>query len=196
MTLVGELTQRAGDMKKKIGLSVGVIVVILIAFGIKLHDKLTVELPNYSPIDNVVWLGQNWTEEQREWFHHADQGTQTFGIPYEWFMALEQPALSFTAPRLLSDSVYLDRYGFIPSEPNSSTRELPVGFAHGGPMRDPKGRPWLNPRTNMDMTAVGFTCAACHTGRLTYQKTSVLIDGAPALTLPGTPLKVSDSRPS
>ena len=67
------------------------------------------------PIHNAVWLDQNWTTEQRDWFHHPDQGTQTFGIPYEWFMALEQPALSLTAPALLSDPQYLDRYGFIPS---------------------------------------------------------------------------------
>jgi hypothetical protein len=167
--------------KKRIGLAVGAIVVILVALRL-LQDKLTVELPKYPRIESAVWLDQNWTAEQREWFHHADQGTQTFGIPYEWFIALEQPALSFTAPGLLSDPVYLDRYGFIPSNTNPGKPELPIGFAHGGPVRDAKGVPWQNPRTNTDMTAVGLTCAACHTGRFTYQKTTVLIDGAPALT--------------
>jgi len=44
------------------------------------------------------------------------------------------------------------------------------------------GRPWQNPLTKEDMTAVGLTCAACHTGRFTYQKTAVFIDGAPAIT--------------
>jgi hypothetical protein len=170
-------------VKKKIILASGVtVVVILVAFGIKLHDKLTVELPKYPPIESTVWLDQNWTAEQRDRFHHADQGTQTFGIPYEWFMALEQPALSFSAPGLLSDRVYLDRFGFIPSDTNSRTPELPIGFAHGGPMREANGAAWRNPRTNVDMTTVGLTCAACHTGRFTYQKTTVLIDGAPALT--------------
>jgi hypothetical protein len=166
-------------MKKKIGLAVGAILVIL---GIKLHNKLTVELPKYPPIESAVWLDQNWTAEQRAWFHHADQGTQTFGIPYEWFVALEQPALSFTTPGLLSDPLYLDRYGFIPSNTNPGKPELPIGFAHGSSMVQANGAPWRNPRTNTDMTAVGLTCAACHTGRFTYEKTAVLIDGAPALT--------------
>jgi hypothetical protein len=168
---------------KKIGLSVGVIIVIVFAFvAVKVNDKLTVELPKYPPIESAIWLDQNWTTEQRDWFHHADQGTQPFGIPYEWFMALEQPALSLSAPGLLSDRLYLDRFGFIPSDTNSRTPELPIGFAHGGPMREANGAAWRNPRTNLDMTTVGLTCAACHTGRFTYQNTTVLIDGAPALT--------------
>ena len=36
------------------------------------------------------------------------------------------------------------------------------------------------PRT--DMTGIGLTCAACHTGRFTYKDTAVVIDGGPALT--------------
>jgi hypothetical protein len=44
------------------------------------------------------------------------------------------------------------------------------------------GEPWLNPRTKEPMTGLGFTCAACHTGRLTYRQTTLLIDGGPALT--------------
>jgi hypothetical protein len=62
------------------------------------YGDFTVELPSYAPTKRVEWLDQHWSSEQREWFHHADQGTQTFGIPYEWFIALEQPSLSFTAP--------------------------------------------------------------------------------------------------
>jgi hypothetical protein len=169
-------------MEKKIGLAVGVIAIILAGCGLKLlHDEFTVELPKYPPIGNAVWLDQNWTADQRDWFHHADQGTQTFGIPYEWFMALEQPALSFRAPGLLSDPLYLDRYGFIPSDTTAGKPGLPIGFSQGGPMRRPDGTPWRNPGTNVNLIAVGLTCAACHTGRLTYQKTTLLIDGAPAL---------------
>jgi len=169
-------------MKKKIGLTAGAIVVILLGFGgYWLRNNFMVELPKYSPVANVVWLNQNWTTEQRDWFHHADQGTLTFGIPYEWFIALEQPALPFTTHGLLSDPEYLDRYGFIPSNKNPGEPELPIGFAHGGPILDSKGLPWKNPRTNKDATAVGLTCAACHTGRFTYKNTAVLIDGGPAL---------------
>src|SRR5271154_1811961 len=103
---------------KKVLIVVGAVVIILvIVLGVLWRDnrdELTVELPNYPTISKVVWLDQNWTAVQRNWFHHADQGTQTFGIPYEWFIALEQPAISLSDPGLLSDTTYLDRFGFIP----------------------------------------------------------------------------------
>jgi hypothetical protein len=170
----------------KMKLVIGVIVVITAIVGAKpAHDRLTgltVKLPKYPPIERAVWLEQNWSQEERDWFHHADQGTQTFDIPYEWFVALEQPELSFRAPGLLSDPTYLDRYGFISDDSKPGKPQLPVGFAHGSPMLDGNGSPWRNPRSNVEMTTVGFTCAACHTGRLTFLKTSVLVDGAPALT--------------
>jgi hypothetical protein len=167
-------------MKKKIGLAVGVI---LLGFGGKYaYDNFTVEVPEYEPINDVVWLPQNWTTAERDWFHHADQGTQTFGIPYEWFIALEQPPFSFTDSGLLSDPLYLDRYGFIPDSTHPGKPELPIGFAHGGQIFDVTGAPLRNPQTNAEMTSVGFTCAACHTGRFTYQKTTFLVDGGPALT--------------
>ena len=145
-------------------------------------DSLTVCLPQYPPPGKVVWLEQNWTSEQRNWFHHADQGTLTFGIPYEWLVALEQPALSFSKPGLLSDATYLDRYGFIPGDVDTVKHELPIGFARGGAMLQADGSPWLNPQTKANMTGVGLTCAACHTGRFTYHNTTVLVDGGPALT--------------
>lgn len=171
-----------GDMKK---IGIGAILVILLALAFvwtSLNDKFTVQPPNYPLIRNSVWLDQHWTEEQREWFHHADQGTRTFFIPYEWFIALERPELSLTSSGLLADPLYLDRYGFISENSQSGPPELPIGFAHGGPIRDINGAPWRNPQSGKDMTSLGLTCAACHTGRFTYQNTSVLIDGAPALT--------------
>jgi hypothetical protein len=132
-----------------------------------------------------VWLEQNWSRDQRNWFHHVDQGTQTFRIPYEWFMALERPEVSLLGPAgLLSDTAYLDRFGFIPDEGNAgnpAVPQLPVGFGHGGEMRRDDGGIWMNPRTNAPMARIGLTCAACHTGRFTYNDTAVLVDGAPGL---------------
>ena len=103
-------------MKKKIAAATTFGFLLALAVGVKwfLHN-FTVNPPNYPPIENPVWLNQNWSQDQRHWFHHADQGTQTFGIPYEWFTALEQPPFSSSSHGLLSDSAYLDRYGFIPS---------------------------------------------------------------------------------
>ena len=179
-----------------------------------LWRKLHVDLPEYPPVRNTVWLEQNWGPAAREWYHHAQQGGQfppMINVPYEWFIALEQPALSLGAAALLADQHYLDRFGFIPSsaengaydwrhcrEPEavkgyeggsggspSWRHRLPVGFAcsdrQSEPMVLPDGKPWRNSATGETMSAVGLTCAACHTGRLTYRGTEILIDGGSAM---------------
>ena len=133
----------------------------------------------------TVWLDQGVSKENLSWFYHADQGTRTFGFPYEWFMALEQPTISwlpFTKVGLFSDTAYLDRYGFIPDTIIPGKEALPIGFAKGTPMLDSTGAVWRNPRTRKEMIGVGLTCAACHTGSFTYKDTAVVIDGGPALT--------------
>jgi hypothetical protein len=145
-------------------------------------DNLRVELPEYPSVQKTEWLNQQWKADEREWFYHADQGTQTFHIPYEWFMALEQPVLSLTAAGLLSDPVYLDHFGFIPDTKEPDNLGLPIGMTRGKAMVDASGSPWKNPETGQDMRRIGLTCAACHTGRFTYQQTAVVIDGGPALT--------------
>ncbi|HEV3059838.1 MAG TPA: di-heme-cytochrome C peroxidase [Vicinamibacterales bacterium] len=161
---------------------VAAVIVVLVAVGAAyVRQKFTVTVPTYPAAGRTVWLDQNWTREERDWFHHVDQGTQTFRIPYEWFIALEQPVPSLAAQGLLSETAYLDRYGFIPDDSRSARAELPIGFGHGGQMRDAAGAIWINPRTNQPLSRVGLTCAACHTGRFTFNGTAVLIDGGPAL---------------
>jgi mono/diheme cytochrome c family protein len=122
-----------------------------------------------APATGPVWLDQNWSDSERSTYHHASQGTATIPVPYSWFMALEQP----DSRGLFSDPAYLDQFGFIPS-PRSADNPggLPVGFAITPDARDP-----VNGETTL-----GFTCAACHTGRIDYQGTNLLIDGGPALT--------------
>jgi mono/diheme cytochrome c family protein len=155
-----------------------VIVVAAGGYGYWYFQKnLQVELPEYASATKTMWLEQNWTEAQRDWYHHADQGTQTFGVPYEWFVALAQPVVAWN-PGLLTDPAYMDRFGFIPAQAGA----LPVGFGQGGVMLHQDGSPWLNPQTKKPMKRVGLTCAACHTGRFTYQGKEVLVDGGPALT--------------
>jgi len=174
---------RITKLKTGIG-AVAILFIVLVAVGFKIYrDKLYVNLPDYPPINRAAWLDQNWSQQQREWFHHADQGTQTVNIPYEWFVALEQPRLALVGDvGRLSDPSYLDRFGFIPGATKGGENQLPVGFARGGPMSKWDGTSWVNPQTNDPMTSLGFTCAACHTGRLTYKHVTLLIDGGPALT--------------
>jgi hypothetical protein len=80
-------------------------------------------------------------------------------IPQEWFMPLKA---SDGSKPLASD---LERFGFI-SDPTGDP--LPIGFATHKDSQS--GRTW-----------VGFTCAACHTGRIRYGSRSILAEGAPAL---------------
>jgi len=130
--------------------------------------------PHYDAPQQVRWLDQGWGETERSWYHHAPQGTDTLPIHYAWFMALEQPIASVRAVGLLSDPTYLDRFGFIPGVRNGDNPDgLPVGFARTIATDPTGGKP---------IDHVGFTCAACHTGRLTYRGTELLIDGGPALT--------------
>ncbi|WP_298871199.1 hypothetical protein [uncultured Bradyrhizobium sp.] len=105
----------------------------------KAYDGIRVSLPEYPAVRNTRWLDQNWTD-QRDWIHHADQGTATFHIPYEWFMALEQPEMSLRPVGLLSDPRYLDRFGFIP-DPSDSKLGLPIGMARGKAMVDATAKP-------------------------------------------------------
>ena len=82
----------------------------------KLAQLLPPVLPDRAPVKAAYWLDQNWSTEDRHWFHHASQGTATFPVPYAWFVALEQPGLHlFSQPGLLKDSDYLERFGFLPS---------------------------------------------------------------------------------
>jgi hypothetical protein len=59
---------------------------------------------------------------------------------------------------------------------------LPVGFATGGEYRDAGAETARNPATGKPYSSLGLTCAACHTGRMTYRGTEIFIDGGSALT--------------
>lgn len=144
-----------------------------------------VKAVEYQPPAKTVWLDQNVSAERLRWFYHADQGTRTFLIPHEWFMALEQPTIwpvIGAAPRL-AETNYLGRFGFIPDTVIPGKPDpLPIGFAQGGAMLDGNGAPWRNPHSKTDMTGIGLTCAACHTGSFSYRGTEIVIDGGPANT--------------
>ncbi|MEA3043259.1 MAG: hypothetical protein QOH47_1097 [Sphingomonadales bacterium] len=124
------------------------------------------------PAPQSVWLDQNWTPAVRAAYHHQSQGTLTVPVPRIWFLALQQPEISPSAGRF-SDPAFLERFGFIPSPRSAGNPDgLPIGFA---PTTGP------DPRNNQELDRIGFTCAACHTGRIDVGRTSILVDGAPAL---------------
>ena len=101
-----------------------------------------IEVPPEDPVE-VVWTDQNWTPEQWQWWYHIPQGSALESvIPYEWFLALEQPLLSFFRPAgNLTDSKFLAGFGFLPDSTNDYNPDgLPVGFA--------KTENFFNPVTN------------------------------------------------
>ncbi len=135
---------------------------------------VTPKLPTYPAPTRTIWLDQGWGDTERAWYHHVSQGTDTIPIPYSWFMALEQPQASLRSPGLFSDPRYLDRLGFIPA-PKSATNPagLPIGFARTA---------GIDPTNGARFDQLGFTCAACHTGRIDFGGVTMLVDGGPALT--------------
>ncbi len=166
-------------------------------------------LPAAAPPKKAYWLDQNWSDADRFWTHHASQGTATLPIPYDWFMALEQPGLSlWSAPGLLSDSAYLARIGFIPSPrslaadpgilktygygqeraaahpatPSTGLRWTPSDNRDGLPVGFARTQVPLDPRDKkLSPDRIGLNCAACHTSHIEYRGVSLRFDGGPAM---------------
>jgi hypothetical protein len=160
------------------GIAIGAILIILLLIGgayLYLHQsKFQVYVPEYqNPPELLIRAEQGWTDDQRLHFHHTPQGTRL--VPYDWFMALEQPCLSLFGCDLLADKTYLARFGFLSSQTDSKLNPdgLPVGFA--------REEDFYDPDTAETYAVVGLTCAACHTGELHYGKYAVRVDGAPAM---------------
>ena len=154
-----------------------VLIVLLLVGGVYLYlsqPQFRVDVPVYqSPPEQLTYAEQGWTDDQRLHFHHTAQGTRL--IPYDWFIALEQPCLSLFGCDLFVDKTYLARFGFLSSQadPKLNPDGLPIGFA--------RQENFYDPETKTTYPAVGLTCAACHTGELHYGKYAVQIDGAPAM---------------
>jgi hypothetical protein len=168
-------------------------------------------LPKLAPIKEAHWLDQNWSTADRHWFHHANQGTATFPVPYAWFLALEQPGIHlFTQPGMLADSAYLERFGFIPSpksvdvdqatlsrfgyspspDAKTETTAAPVAGLQPTPVENFDGLPVgfarmagaTDPGTGApEPDMIGLTCAACHTGHINYKGVSMRFDGGPGM---------------
>ncbi|UFZ03415.1 cytochrome C [Bradyrhizobium ontarionense] len=168
-------------------------------------------LPTTEPTTAAYWLDQGWTTQDRHWFHHVTQGTATFPIPYSWFMAMEQPYLSpFGTPGRISDSAYLERFGFIPSpksvdgdpsalrpfgyaatstaktEPAAplpaGLKPAPAGNEGGLPVGFARLTNVTNPASGAaEPDKIGLTCAACHAGSIHYKGVSVRFDGGPGM---------------
>ncbi len=115
-------------------------------------------LPGIAVENNVVNLDQGWTKSTQQKFYFADQGSQL--MPYDWFLALEQDANQ----ELFRSEANIQKLRYLTAVPSKLNPDgLPVGFAKG---RDRKGQEWL-----------GFNCALCHTGQISYGGKEIRLDG-------------------
>ncbi len=121
------------------------------SFASEVQDEQALEL------DQLIYLEQNWTDVDRNWFYFIDQGSRL--IPYRLFINLEQA----DTEELFSTPINLLKFGFLPFKKNQHNPDaLPVGFT--------KADDYL-----------GFTCAACHTQQLKYQNKFIRIDGGQSM---------------
>lgn len=170
--------------------SIGTVILVLVVvlyFGFKISNAIDSikyaltppALPEYESLPMKYVNASGWPDKPSSWFHHASQGTATIPVPYAWLVALEAPKsnpwwLFFGEEELLTGDFML-RHGFIEQTPSAANPDgLPIGIA--------KTDSIYFPGLNRKATAAGFTCAACHTGQLTYGNKRYVIDGAPAST--------------
>ena len=137
------------------------------------------DLPEYRELETVHLNPEGWGKHDDHWFHHASQGTATLPIPYDWLVALEEPKSSpwliFLGEKNRFVEEYILRLGFIKGTKSAHNPDaLPVGLAKTASINFPG--------VGRKITAVGFTCAACHTGQIVHDDTRYVIDGGPAMT--------------
>jgi hypothetical protein len=147
---------------------VAVCVAVIAGFTI----KNSLRVPAIERPHDVVYLQQNWTDEQRHDYYHTAQGS--YLIPYTWFLALEQPKISLKGAAPFCNDVYMAGFGFIPDlKLRQNPDGLPVGFT-----RDDR---FVDPYTGQKEVVLGITCAACHTAELFYGGKAIRIDAGPSM---------------
>jgi hypothetical protein len=114
--------------------------------------------------DNVTYLNQAWSQDDREWYYHFSQGSAI--IPYDIFLNLEIA----DGQELFRSDANSARYGLVPDAPNWINPDgLPIGISKTTVAAPIKGWPAGD--------YVGLTCAACHEGQLDYKGKHVRIQG-------------------
>lgn len=111
--------------------------------------------------DHIVYLEQNWDRYDSLWFYNTTQGSNF--MPYSIFLNLEMA----DNQELFRSANNMRKLRFLVQNPSFDNPDgLPVGFVKDSY----QGKEYM-----------GFTCAACHTGQVNYQGTSIRIDGGPSL---------------
>jgi hypothetical protein len=136
----------------------------LVLAGCAIHGPRIKEgQPVKGAVGKVQSLSQGWRQEEQQLFYFTTQGSQL--LPYDWFLALEQPGNT----NLFRSDENMDRLGWLLSRPTQLNPDaLPVGFVKD--VDDETKRSYL-----------GLTCAACHTEQIKYREVTLRIDGGPTM---------------
>src|SRR5215475_11290531 len=147
-------------------------VLLLASCSRKTHEEPAVDSQHA-----LVYGANGWSQQEREEYYHLAEGSEL--TPYALLANLKSTK---TGKPFLQD---MERFGFLPDHAGpGNPYQLPVGLTVS--------------RSRNAGTAgieiVGFNCAACHVGELTYRGKHVRIDGAPALVdLQGYQMEFKDS---
>ncbi|RBP51569.1 di-heme-cytochrome C peroxidase [Arenicella xantha] len=114
--------------------------------------------------DLMVPSYQGWCDQQRQDYYRLPQGTNFFGLQYDWISALEKPV----GKEPLVTREFMQRLGYIydpatETNPNNPD-DLPIGLT------------WHYDKAS-DAKILDVSCAACHSSQLTYRGTALVIDG-------------------
>jgi hypothetical protein len=112
----------------------------------------------------VAYSANGWSNAERAEYYHLAEGSEL--MPYPLVANLK--SIKTGKPFLEN----MERFGFLP-EGKSATNPygMPVGMTVGR-SRNASAR---------GIEMVGFSCAACHSGELTYRGKRLRIDGAPGM---------------
>lgn len=118
-------------------------------------------------------LDQNWDDKQLALWRHGTQGSRL--MPLQWFVSLEQPS---TAGAFL-DASYLETFRYRLDEDTGRYPRLPLGFVPDDTPDESLPAPALRWKSDQQSGEawVGLTCAACHTGTITYRGTRLTVNG-------------------
>lgn len=172
-------------------LGIVIISVFVLAFGGLWYISNFLGIPEYQPIQSYRYLNpgddnnecvnldpetdrpedktepryQGWCDEQRQTWYRTPQGTDFFGLQYDWVANLERPM----GKKQLMTREYMQAIGYVydsRKQPNENNDlDLPVGLT------------WHRNETGDRILDV--SCAACHSGQMTYKGTSIVVDGSP-----------------
>lgn len=125
----------------------------------------------------ILYIANGWSQAERDQYYHLAEGSEL--MPYALLANLKSVR---TGKPFLQD---MERFGFLPDHAGPANPDgLPVGLTLSGSRN----------AGTAGMEIVGFNCAACHVGELTYRGQRVRLDGAPALVnLQGYQVEFKDS---